>query len=153
MKRYIGVKEINATPMTRLAYNQLRGWQVPVDENPNDEGYLVEYLDGGQTNHSQFKGYISWSPRDVFDRAYRPAEGMTFGLALEALKKGHRVARKGWNGKGQWLYMIPASHWETTRGLELLDGRPWIGIKTVDDKFMPWVASQSDMLVEDWEIV
>jgi hypothetical protein len=153
MKRYIGVKEINATPMTRLAYNHLRGWQVPADENPDDEGYLVEYLDGGQTNHSQFKGYISWSPRDVFDRAYRPAEGMTFGLALEALKKGHRVARKGWNGKGQWLYMIPASHWETTRGLELLDGRPWIGIKTVDDKFMPWVASQSDMLVEDWEIV
>ena len=34
----------------------------------------------------------------------------------------------------------------------MLDGRPWIGIKTVDDKFMPWVASQSDMLSEDWRI-
>lgn len=153
MNQYIGVKLINAKPMNRLAYNQLRGWEVPVDENPDDEGFLVEYLDGGKPNHKDFEGYISWSPKDVFERAYGPTTGMTFGLALEALKKGQKVSRKGWNGKGQWLYMIPASHWETTRGLELLDGRPWIGIKTVDDKFMPWVASQSDMLVTDWEIV
>lgn len=153
MNQYIGVKLINAKPMNRLAYNQLRGWEVPADENPEDEGFLVEYLDGGKPNHKDFEGYISWSPKDVFERAYGPTTGMSFGLALEALKKGHKVSRKGWNGKGQWLYMIPASHWETTRGLELLDGRPWIGIKTVDDKFMPWVASQSDMLVTDWEIV
>lgn len=153
MNQYIGVKLINAKPMNRLAYNQLRGWEVPADENPEDEGFLVEYLDGGKPNHKDFEGYISWSPKDVFERAYGPTTGMTFGLALEALKKGQKVSRKGWNGKGQWLYMIPASHWETTRGLELLDGRPWIGIKTVDDKFMPWVASQSDMLVTDWEIV
>lgn len=153
MNQYIGVKLINAKPMNRLAYNQLRGWEVPADENPDDEGFLVEYLDGGKPNHKDFEGYISWSPKDVFERAYGPTTGMSFGLALEALKKGQKVSRKGWNGKGQWLYMIPASHWETTRGLELLDGRPWIGIKTVDDKFMPWVASQSDMLVTDWEIV
>lgn len=153
MNQYIGVKLINAKPMNRLAYNQLRGWEVPDDENPDDEGFLVEYLDGGKPNHKDFEGYISWSPKDVFERAYGPTTGMSFGLALEALKKGQKVSRKGWNGKGQWLYMIPASHWETTRGLELLDGRPWIGIKTVDDKFMPWVASQSDMLVTDWEIV
>lgn len=153
MKQYIGVKLINAIDMTRAAYNILRDWELPADENGDDAGYLVEYLDGGQANHKDFKGYISWSPKAVFENAYGPTDGMTFGLALEALKKGHKVARKGWNGKGQWLFMIPASHWETTRGLELLDGRPWIGIKTVDDCFMPWVASQSDMLVTDWEIV
>lgn len=153
MKQYIGVKLINAIDMTRAAYNILRDWELPADENGDDAGYLVEYLDGGQANHKDFEGYISWSPKAVFENAYGPTDGMTFGLALEALKKGHKVARKGWNGKGQWLFMIPASHWETTRGLELLDGRPWIGIKTVDDCFMPWVASQSDMLSSDWEIV
>lgn len=153
MKQYIGVKMINAIDMTRAAYNILRDWELPADENGDDAGYLVEYLDGGQANHKDFKGYISWSPKAVFENAYGPTDGMTFGLALEALKKGYKVARRGWNGKGQWLFMIPASHWETTRGLELLDGRPWIGIKTVDDCFMPWVASQSDMLVTDWEIV
>jgi hypothetical protein len=153
MKRYIGTKLINAKPMTRKAYNDFRGWTLPVDENGADEGYLVEYVDGGKGNTDHYEGYVSWSPADVFDRAYRPCDGMTFGQALESLKVGQKVARKGWNGKGQWLFMIPASHWETTRGLELLDGRPWIGIKTVDDCFMPWVASQSDMLVTDWEIV
>jgi hypothetical protein len=153
MKRYIGTKLINAKPMTRKAYNDFRGWTLPADENGADEGYLVEYVDGGKGNTDHYEGYVSWSPADVFDRAYRPCDGMTFGQALESLKVGQKVARKGWNGKGQWLFMIPASHWETTRGLELLDGRPWIGIKTVDDCFMPWVASQSDMLVTDWEIV
>lgn len=153
MKQYIGVKLINAIDMTRAAYNILRDWELPAMENGADEGYLVEYLDGGQANHKDFKGYISWSPKAVFENAYRPTDGMTFGLAIEALKRGHKVSRKGWNGKGQWLHMIPKSHWETTRGLELLDGRPWIGIKTVDDQFMPWVASQSDMLSEDWETV
>jgi hypothetical protein len=150
MKRYIGTKLINAKPMTRQAYNDFRGWTLPAGA---DKGYLVEYVDGGKGNTDHYEGYVSWSPADVFDRAYRPCEGMTFGQAIESLKAGQKVARKGWNGKGQWLFMIPASHWETTRGLELLNGRPWIGIKTVDDCFMPWVASQSDMLVTDWEIV
>ncbi len=153
MNRYIGVKEINAKPMTRREYNDFRGWDLPANENGDDEGFLVEYIDGGSPNTPDYKGYVSWSPKDVFERAYKRTDGLPFGLALELLKLGHKVSRKGWNGKGQWLYMIPASHWETTRGLELLDGRPWIGIKTVDDKFMPWVASQSDMLVADWEVV
>jgi hypothetical protein len=153
MNRYIGVKEINAKPMKRAVYNVARGWTLPADENGDDDGYLVEYIDGGKANTDLYAGYISWSPKDVFESAYKATDGMTFGLALEALKRGSKVARKGWNGKGQWLYMIPASHWETTRGLELLNGRPWIGIKTVDDCFMPWIASQSDMLVTDWEIV
>jgi hypothetical protein len=153
MKQYIGVKLINAIDMTRAAYNILRDWELPAMENGDDAGYLVEYLDGGQANHKDFKGYISWSPKAVFENAYRPTDGMTFGLAIEALKQGHKVSRSGWNGKGMWLYFIPASHWETTRGLELLDGLPWIGMKTVDDKFVPWLASQTDVLAEDWGIV
>lgn len=152
MNHYIGLKEVHGTPMNRADYNILRGWDLPADENGEDDGYLVEYLDGGQANHADYQGYISWSPKDVFERAYRQTEGLTFGFAIELLKQGHRLARKGWNGKGQWLFMIPGSHWETTRGLELLNGRPWIGIKTVDDCFMPWVASQSDMLCEDWRV-
>lgn len=67
---YTGIKEVKAQPMTREDYNTLRGWEVPKDENPNDEGYLVEYLDGGEPNHPQFKGYISWSPKEQFENAY-----------------------------------------------------------------------------------
>lgn len=68
---YEGTKRVRARPMTRGDYNAYRGWQVPTDENPADEGYLVEYEDGGKSNHPDHKGYISWSPKDVFERAYK----------------------------------------------------------------------------------
>ncbi len=61
MKTYIGTKVIEAEPMTRGEYNQFRGWTIPADENPNDEGYRVIYPDG----------YVSWSPKEVFDNTYR----------------------------------------------------------------------------------
>lgn len=68
---YEGTKRVLATPMTRGAYNQYRGWETPADENPKDEGYLVEYQDGGKPNCPRHAGYISWSPKDVFDRSYK----------------------------------------------------------------------------------
>lgn len=70
MQRYIGTKIVKAKPMNRLEYNQLRGWELPADENGSDEGMLVEYMDGGKANHPDFSGYISWSPKDVFERSY-----------------------------------------------------------------------------------
>jgi len=68
--QYIGTKIINAEPMTRLLYNSFRGWKLPADENGEDEGYLVEYLDGGKANVPTHKGYVSWSPKEQFDAAY-----------------------------------------------------------------------------------
>ena len=68
---YEGTKIVQATPMNRLEYNQYRGWDLPADENGDDEGYLVEYLDGGKGNHPAHLGYISWSPKEVFERAYK----------------------------------------------------------------------------------
>ena len=69
-KRYTCHKEVLARPINRGAYNALRGWEMPANENPLDDGYLVEYLDGGGRNHPDFAGYISWSPKDVFERGY-----------------------------------------------------------------------------------
>lgn len=60
MKKYIGCKLLEAKPMTRGDYNTFRGWTIPENENPEDEGYLVEYPDG----------YISWSPKQIFEKAY-----------------------------------------------------------------------------------
>lgn len=70
MKTYIGTKIINAEPMNRQAYNDLRGWTVPANENPSDDGYLVEYRDGGTPNVPGFTGYVSWSPKAQFEVAY-----------------------------------------------------------------------------------
>ena len=152
MNRFIGVKEINAKPMTRQAYNDLRNWQLPADEDGSDEGYLVEYLDGGKANHPDFAGYISWSPKDVFHRAYRLTVSMNFGLAIEAIKQGKKVSRSGWNGKGLWLELqVPDAHSKMTL--------PYIFMsypedaKTTPGARVPWLASQTDVLAEDWEIV
>lgn len=71
MPLYRGTKDLLARPMTRGEYNAYRGWEVPAGEDPAEAGMLVEYIDGGKPNHPGHQGYISWSPKDVFDKAYR----------------------------------------------------------------------------------
>lgn len=173
MKQYIGVKLINAKPMSRGEYNAFRGWIIPVDENGYDEGFLVEYLDGGKGNTDLYAGYVSWSPTEVFNNAYGPTDGMTFGLALEALKRGEKIARAGWNGKGMWLSLsgplegrvIPADAFWSKNNADFAhsDGGsamvlPAITMKTTNAHgrvaiLMGWLASQTDMLSNDWTIV
>ena len=158
-KTYEGTKRVHARPMNRVDYNAYRGWEVPADENPADDGYLVEYLDGGKSNHAAHAGYISWSPKDVFERAYREVgqAGLSFGDALKALKAGQRVARTGWNGKGMWLWIPEPLDEFCTKvfacGDDAFEAAPWIGMKTADSKFVPWLASQTDVLAEDWEVL
>ena len=149
-QQYIGTKLINAVAMTRAEYNIFRGWQLPEDENGDDPGYLVEYLDGGKPNTQQYAGYVSWSPQEQFDKAYRPTEGMTFGLALEAMQQGKRVARTGWNGVGLWLEYIPAI------GVDLAFIRMSYPVNSrayPEGARVPWFASQTDMLATDWVVV
>ena len=69
-----------------------------------------------------------------------------FGWALKELRKGKKVARIGWNGKGMWLELqVPDEHSKMTL--------PYIFMKTVCDNQVPWLASQTDMLAEDWDII
>lgn len=159
--QYIGTKLIRAEAMTRAAYNVFRGWQLPADENGEDEGYLVEYLDGGKPNVPSHAGYVSWSPREQFEAAYRPCDAMTFGLAVEALKRGEKVFRAGWNGKGVFVFLVAGSTFSVNRppllgifpdGTEI-NYRPHIDIKGVDGSISTWVPSIGDCLAEDWEIV
>lgn len=147
MQLHIGTKQVTATPMNRLAYNEYRCWILPSDEDGADEGYLVEYLDGGKPNHQNHAGYISWSPKAQFDAAYRPTDGMSFGLAIEALKAGKRVARAGWNGKGMWIEYIPA------KDFSFSEMNPHFAIKNANNSFSTWVPSINDCLADDWVIV
>ena len=135
MQKYIGTKIIQAEPLTK---------------NYDQPGYKVVYPDG----------YTSWSPAAAFEEAYRPCDAMTFGLAIEALKKGKRVARAGWNGKGMWLALIDGDRWgiggtapyDVPGGAHITHAS-FIGMRTADQKFVPWLASQTDVLAEDWQIV
>jgi len=171
MKRYIGVKLVNMEPMTRGAYNLYRGWDLPADENGKDEGYLVEYLDGGKPNTVDHAGYVSWSPKEQAEKAYRHTDGLSFGLAIEAAKLGHKVCRSGWNGKGMWIVYMSPMHLPaySTQGMVRkvndrtanligvdtpLDTLGYFAMWTADKKWLPgWLASQTDMLADDWMIV
>jgi hypothetical protein len=76
----------------------------------------------------------------------------TFGDAIVALKNGYRVARAGWNGKGMYLWLLPAAMAEANGGeIEALGS---IRMMTADKKVLTgWLASQTDILAEDWEIL
>lgn len=86
---------------------------------------------------------------------------MDFSNALNALKSGARVARTGWNGKGMFLYLVQGSTFAVSRPPLLgiypegtqIDYRPHIDMRTANGECVPWVASQSDLLETDWEIV
>lgn len=169
---YIGTKLIEARPMTRAEYNTYRGWDLPTNENGDDEGYLVEYRDGGERNHAQHAGYISWSPKTVFERSYRPVTRMTFGDAMHMLKTGAapRVAREGWNGKGMFIYLNEGSVDRRNPTGTHIDGvsehlfhsgdrgtgtrLPNINMRSASGATVTgWLASQADMLADDWTVV
>jgi hypothetical protein len=159
MQTYIGTKVINAKPMNRQEYNDFRGWELPSDEDGSDEGYLVEYVDGGQANTEQYAGYVSWSPKDVFERAYNPNGSLTFGDALVLLKQGKRVSRAGWNGKGMFVYMVLANSYPAQTDAdrdcfgEIVLYNPYMAIKNVDHTVSTWVPSVNDALAEDWHVI
>ena len=161
MKQYIGTKQILARPMTLGDYNAYRGWDMPAGEDPAKAGYLVEYMDGEGPNHPDHAGYISWSPQGPFLEAYCASGEMTFGHALVAMQNGHRVTRSGWNGKGMFIYIVPAAAYPAQRGAAkrwagedaMIDYRAYIAMKTVTGEVVPWVVSQSDALENDWGIV
>ena len=135
MKRYVGTKIIHAEPADRAG----------------TPGYFVQYEDG----------YTSWSPKAVFESAYQEAEELTFGMAMAAMRIGKRVARKGWNGKGMFLYFVKAFERQACNAVEQaffgeyfnVPQLAQINMKTVDGNVVAWLASQTDILSDDWIIL
>lgn len=71
---------------------------------------------------------------------------MSFSEVLELLKQGFRVSRSGWNRKKMWIKMqVPNEKSKMTL--------PYIYMKTADDQLVPWLASQTDILANDWDVV
>lgn len=106
------------------------------------------------------------SPKKYSTRNMKQLWGMTFGLAIKALKAGHKVARKGWNGKGMFLWLKPAAtvkaEWckdPMLKGLAEANGGEIEALGTIcmftaqKQILSGWLASQTDMLSEDWMIV
>jgi hypothetical protein len=78
-------------------------------------------------------------------------ETFDFGEAIKRLKAGSRVARAGWNGKGMWIVLIKPGNAMHTSAAEKYPMQECIGMKNAQEEMQPgWLASQLDMLAEDW---
>ncbi len=207
MKRFNALKKVNATPMTRQAYNDYRGWTLPEGENGDDQGYLTEDING-PINTDEFMGYVSWTPKAMFeDQFYEvdeqrvctapqdPDHELTedevatlasngslcdctwvevdgtehliekgdlvdFGTALHLMELGERVMREGWNGKGMFVYIVPAASYPAQRNAkgmlvgdypdDMVPYSSYIALKSASGEVVPWTISQSDALATDW---
>lgn len=112
-------------------------------------------------------GYHSFSPAAQFEDGYTKIEKQvartnhTFAEVIDLLKDGKRLARKGWNGKGLFVFLVPGSTFKVNRPPLLgiypegtdIEYHAHVDIRSVDGKIVPWTPSQTDMLAHDWEIV
>ena len=139
LSTYIGTKIVQGEPQTCQKDDH--------NSKVGDPGYKVVYKDG----------YISWSPKDVFEDAYRKTDGMIFGLAVEAMKKGIKVCFDGWPehkfmflsqvglGKGYGLpddYMPNRIYCAATSSL----------LKDQKIVSYQWIPEQTEILQDKWQI-
>lgn len=140
MEKYIGTKIIEA--------EEFPAWKDAGGHKTGDPGYRVRYQDG----------YESWSPKSVFESAYRHTNGMSFGLAIEAAKMGKKIQRAGWNGKGQYVELATCISYKNADG-DMVNvnhdaiGNAALAFVGTSGVQLGWLASQADMLADDWRIV
>ena len=86
---------------------------------------------------------------------------MDFSEALINIKDGNKVQRKGWNGKGMFIFLVPSSTFNVNRppllgiypeGTEI-NYHAHVDMKTADGQIVPWLCSQTDMLATDWQVI
>ena len=155
MKQYIGSKIVKAWPCYRVPVIGGRYEYCKLDEvvptcitGKIEDGCRIQYKDG----------YLSWSPKAVFEKAYRETTGLSFGLAIEAAKMGKKIARAGWNGKNQYVELAYCISYKNNAAEVVNVNHCNIGNKAfafvgTSGVQMGWLASQADMLADDWQIV
>ena len=173
MKKYIGTKVVEAEPMTRGSYNKYRGWTIPADEDPNDPGYLIRYQDGYESwslkrifDEAYMEVDDNLDPpsgiridQKMADETNTPILGgeVMFGFneAIKYVKRGIKMKRKGWNGKNQYIELATGISYMNPDGVVVNPDHKDIGNNAIafvgtSGVQLGWLASQADMLAEDW---
>ena len=160
--KYIRLNMVEAEPMKFGEFKEKfpKSGGANVERDANDDGYVITYRKGEPNE------YVSWCPKAEFDLVSRPTDGLSFGLAIEAMKSGKKVARRGWNGKGMYIWLMPGSIVKDCKTivdphLKAIDEAEGeirflgsIRMRTATgDVLTGWLASQTDMLADDWVIV
>jgi hypothetical protein len=123
LANYIGTKLIKAKVLTRGEFHDLAGTTLPAGEDGDDEGFLVVHI-GYAPNLPGYEGYVSWLSKAQFVKAYHRTDGLSFGLAVEAVRKGKKIARAGWAAS-----------------------------KHLASNDAAWTVTKADILAEDWKVV
>ena len=137
---------------------RMPGCEIEIISNTNVEekmAYIDRTYDDDLVHSNSIKIHIEDYSFECMD------DLIDFGSAILNLKEGHKVARKGWNGKGMFLYYVPAAKYkrctESARCIadkdDMVEYGAYIAMKTAQGNVVPWLASQTDMLAEDWTIV
>jgi hypothetical protein len=158
MTPFTGTMQVLAEPMNLADYHIYRGWKLPSNDNGENEGYLVECLNGGEPNHEHHEGYVSWRPKQQFENNYQVSGKLSFGHATLAAKAGMKVSRIGWNGAGMFAYVVPEGRYlpqlstpkEAIGEDGLVHYRSYWALKTAQGDVSTWAPSGSDSLAEDW---
>ena len=149
-------KSILATVSLLLALLILPGCALTMHSRDIEDAHFNEK---GELVVTYKDGYVSWSPKEVFEEAYREVgEMMDFGGAIRALRAGCKTARAGWNGKKQYVDMATCISYKGSAGNVVNVEHNNIGNKALafvgtSGVQMGWLASQADMLADDWYIV
>lgn len=151
MDTYIRSSLVRDMPMSRAEYIRSKGSEVSDDDDGSRNGFLIQNNDDA----------AFWMPFEDFELVYRKLQRFGFEGALTMLKAGQKLARAGWNGKGQFVYMVPAAKYAAQTGAAkshygeeaFIPYNAYLALKGVDDTVSTWVPSISDVFAEDWSVV
>ena len=167
-KTYICSKVIHAVPAKRVnGCIWPEGLPLPeIHEPPQTDEHSgctigVHIEDGYIFTTFEDDMYTQFMVADTFEKLCRSTDSMNLGDALVALKQGQRVARKGWNGKDMYVFLADDAEFNTVADISEFYGSsdgvyvaPMLVLRTAQGNLQPgWLASQADMLAEDWYIV
>lgn len=154
LKKYIGTKVVEARPMNEIDAESIGYARKNSDNHEWRNGYHVRYT------NPDGSFYDSWSPKNVFEKAYHEVKGMNFGEVIEALKTGLAVKRKSWSG-GKFLYYVPAASYPAMTDVaksimneeRKVSYKEYIAIRCKDGDVGFYTPTQCDVLANDWELV
>lgn len=158
MRPYVEGEDMKDISVSQVDTPEVGGWIARNPEKHTDQWYV--------TKDYYAKNLIAYSEdttesdsEDVKEPAMTSSGLVTFGLAVQAMKEGKRVTRLGWNGKGMFLYLVPATeftsickHAKKHFG-ESTPYRAYFALKTAQNDVATWAPSGSDALAEDWQII
>jgi len=138
-------------------YIHMPDGEIETISNPNVAG-KIEYI-----NRTYNDDLIHPACKDIYIVSVgfnTNDEGMIFGTAVELMTKcGYKATRQGWNGKEMFLYYVPAANYPPSTKIakecfgESVPYGAYIAMKTAQGNVVPWLASQTDVLARDWEII